>query len=88
MAAVGGHLARPSEEPAVQHPCRYRPEIGARLHEDGLLIAKAAVAGATDATPTVRALLLERLAWAAVRCHDPDTCRRALDAVNDACDRR
>lgn len=60
--------------------------IGKR--EDGLLIAKTAVASATNATPTARALLLERLAWAAARCHDPDTCQRALDAVDDAYDRR
>ncbi|HET6483803.1 MAG TPA: helix-turn-helix transcriptional regulator [Actinoplanes sp.] len=56
--------------------------------EDGLLIAKTAVAGATDATPVAQALLLERLAWAAARCHDPDTCHRALDAVDDAYDQR
>jgi transcriptional regulator with XRE-family HTH domain len=60
--------------------------IGKR--KDGLLIAKTAVAGATNATPTVRALLLERLAWAAARCHDPDTCQRALDTVDDTFDRR
>nr|WP_183218307.1 helix-turn-helix transcriptional regulator [Actinoplanes campanulatus] len=56
--------------------------------EDGLLIAKTAVVGAADATPVARALLLERLAWAAARCHDPDTCRRTLDAVDDAYDQR
>lgn len=56
--------------------------------EDGLLIARTAVAGAADATPTVRALLLERLAWAAARCHDRNACQRALDAVDDAFDRR
>jgi transcriptional regulator with XRE-family HTH domain len=60
--------------------------IGKR--EDGLLIARTAVAGATDATPVARALLLERLAWAAARCHDPDICRRTLDAVDDAYDQR
>lgn len=27
---------------------------------------------------------MERLAWAAARVHDPDTTRRALDAVDDA----
>lgn len=32
----------------------------------------------------MRALLLERLAWAAARNHDTDTTHRALDAVNDA----
>jgi transcriptional regulator with XRE-family HTH domain len=56
--------------------------IGKR--EDALLIARSAVTGATDATPLVRALLLERLAWAAARTHDPDTTRRALAAVDDA----
>ena len=52
--------------------------------DDALLIARSAVAGAPDATPLVRALLLERLAWAAARTHDADTTRRALDAVDDA----
>src|SRR5439155_772249 len=52
--------------------------------DDALLIARSAVTGATDATPLVRALLLERLAWAAARTHDTDTTRRALDAVDDA----
>jgi hypothetical protein len=56
--------------------------IGKR--DDALLIARSAVTGAPDATPLVRALLLERLAWAAARLHDTDTARRALDAVDDA----
>jgi transcriptional regulator with XRE-family HTH domain len=60
--------------------------IGSR--EDGLLIARSAVTAATDATPVVRALLLERLAWAAARCHDIDTTRRTLDAVDDAYEQR
>jgi len=51
--------------------------------DDAVLIARSAVTGAPDATPLVRALLLERLAWAAARAHDPDTTRRALDAVDD-----
>lgn len=56
--------------------------------DDALLIARSAVTGAADATPLVRALLLERLAWAAARTHDTDTTRRALDAVDDAYDQR
>jgi hypothetical protein len=56
--------------------------IGKR--DDALLIARSAVTGAPDATPMVRALLLERLAWAAARLHDADTTRRALDAVDNA----
>jgi transcriptional regulator with XRE-family HTH domain len=56
--------------------------------EDALLIARSAVTGAADATPVVRALLLERLAWAAARLRDADTTRRALDAVDDAYDQR
>jgi hypothetical protein len=39
--------------------------IGKRA--DALLIVRSAVKGATEATPVVRALLLERLAWAATR---------------------
>jgi transcriptional regulator with XRE-family HTH domain len=52
--------------------------------DDALLIARSAVTGAREATPLVRALLTERLAWAAARAHDPDTTRRALDTVDDA----
>lgn len=43
---------------------------------------------ATNATPVVQALLLERYAWAAARLTDHDTTCRALDAVNDAYERR
>lgn len=56
--------------------------------EDALLIARSAVTGAPDASPLVRTLLLERLAWAAARLRDTDTTRRALDAVDDAYDQR
>jgi transcriptional regulator with XRE-family HTH domain len=56
--------------------------IGDRV--DALLLARSAITGAPEATPLARALLLERLAWAAARAHDPDTTRRALDAVDDA----
>ncbi|TDC45152.1 XRE family transcriptional regulator [Micromonospora sp. KC207] len=56
--------------------------------EDALLITRSAVTGAPDASPLVRALLLERLAWAAARLRDTDTTRRTLDAVNDAYNQR
>lgn len=56
--------------------------------DDALLIARTAVTGARDATPVVRALLFERLAWAAARAHDSDTTRRALDVVDDTYDQR
>jgi hypothetical protein len=56
--------------------------------DDALLIARSAVTGAPHASPLVRALLLERLAWAAARLRDTDTTRRALDAVHDAYDQR
>jgi hypothetical protein len=51
--------------------------------DDVLLIARSAVTGAADATPLVRALLLERLAWAVARNHDttpacPRRCRRRV----------
>ena len=51
---------------------------------DAALLARSAVAGARDATPVVRALLLERAAWASARSRDADATRRTLDAVDDA----
>lgn len=51
---------------------------------DAALLARSAVAGARDATPVVRALLLERVAWASARSRDTDGTRRTLDAVDDA----
>jgi transcriptional regulator with XRE-family HTH domain len=51
---------------------------------DAALLARSAIAGAKSATPTVRALLLERVAWASARARDRDGARRALDAVDDA----
>lgn len=56
--------------------------------DDALLIARSAVKGAVGATPVVRALLLERYAWAAARLRDADTTRRVLDAVDDAYEQR
>lgn len=55
---------------------------------DGLLLARSAVRGADGAPPLVRALLLERLAWAAARSGDAEAAYRALDAVDDAYDAR
>ncbi|MBF6330998.1 helix-turn-helix transcriptional regulator [Nocardia transvalensis] len=51
---------------------------------DAALLARSAVAGATDATPVARALLLERVAWSNARARDHEATRRALDAVDDA----
>ncbi|HWD04271.1 MAG TPA: helix-turn-helix transcriptional regulator [Amycolatopsis sp.] len=51
---------------------------------DAALLARSAVAGAHDATPVVRALLLERVAWASARSRDAEGTRRTLDAVDDA----
>jgi tetratricopeptide (TPR) repeat protein len=52
--------------------------------EDALLLARSAVKGAAGVTPAVRALLLERVAWAAARSGDADAAARTLDAVDDA----
>lgn len=51
---------------------------------DGLLLAKTAAKGAAGATGGVRALLGERVAWAAARSGEDEVARRALDAVDDA----
>lgn len=51
---------------------------------DAALLARTAATGAHDATPVVRALLLERVAWASARARDRDGARRALDAVDDS----
>lgn len=55
---------------------------------DAVLLARSAVKGARNATPIVRALLLERVAWAAARARDGETARRALDSVDDWYERR
>ncbi|TLF76850.1 helix-turn-helix domain-containing protein [Nocardia cyriacigeorgica] len=56
---------------------------------DAALLARTALRGAsTDAPPVVRALLGERVAWAAAKAADPEGARRALDAVDDEYDRR
>jgi transcriptional regulator with XRE-family HTH domain len=55
---------------------------------DAALLARSAVRGAGDATPVVRTLLLERVAWASARSRDYAGTRRALDAVDDAYENR
>jgi transcriptional regulator with XRE-family HTH domain len=55
---------------------------------DAALLARSAAKGAADASPVVRALLLERVAWASARSRDVAGTRRALDAVDDAYDSR
>jgi transcriptional regulator with XRE-family HTH domain len=51
---------------------------------DAALLARSAVKGAQDASPVVRALLWERVAWASARSRDYAGTRRALDAVDQA----
>lgn len=55
---------------------------------DAALLARSAVPGASGASPVVRALLWERVAWASARSHDHTSTRRALDAVDDAYESR
>ncbi|MGK8521434.1 hypothetical protein ACRS6B_07670 [Nocardia asteroides] len=55
---------------------------------EAALLARTAVKGATDAPPVVRSLLMDRLAWACARSRDRDEAERALDAVDDAYERR
>ncbi|SDF39123.1 hypothetical protein SAMN05216553_101404 [Lentzea fradiae] len=55
---------------------------------DALLLARSAVRGSRGATPVVRALLLERVAWAGAKTKDRDVTARALDAVDDAYEQR
>ncbi|CAM2800406.1 helix-turn-helix transcriptional regulator [Saccharomonospora xinjiangensis] len=56
---------------------------------DAVLLARSAVKGAEGrTTPVVRALLLERIAWASARARDREGTQRALDAVDDAYARR
>lgn len=51
---------------------------------EALLLARSAHEGATHtATPVVRTLLLERVAWAEARFGDAQATHRALDAVDD-----
>ncbi|WP_454194486.1 helix-turn-helix domain-containing protein [Nocardia sp. Marseille-Q1738] len=56
--------------------------------QEAALLARTAVKGAPHAPPTVRSLLVDRLAWACARSRDREEAKRALDAVDDAYDRR
>lgn len=56
---------------------------------DALLLARTAANGARPcSSPVVRALLLERVAWASARARDHADTRRALDAVDDTYEER
>jgi len=55
---------------------------------DAAVLARSAVTGACDASPMVRALLWERVAWASARSRDDAGARRALDAVDNAYEER
>lgn len=55
---------------------------------DAALLARSAVTGAQPATPVVRALLLERVAWATARARDREGTWRALGAVDEAYEKR
>ena len=50
---------------------------------DAALLTRSAVKGVGDASPLVRALLLERVAWASARSRDYSSTRRVLAAVDD-----
>ncbi|MGH3932352.1 MAG: helix-turn-helix domain-containing protein [Pseudonocardiaceae bacterium] len=56
--------------------------------QDAALLASSAVKGAEDASPVVRALLMERLAWASARNKDPIATHRALESVDEAFENR
>ncbi|MBF6075300.1 helix-turn-helix domain-containing protein [Nocardia beijingensis] len=55
---------------------------------EAALLARTAVKGATGASPVVRCLLTDRLAWACARSRDRDEAERALDAVDETYERR
>ncbi|SDH55426.1 Helix-turn-helix domain-containing protein [Actinokineospora alba] len=55
---------------------------------DAALLARSAAKGAEHATPVVRTLLLERVAWAEARSRDHKAARRTLDLVDDTYERR
>lgn len=56
--------------------------------DDAALLARSAIKGAGDASPLVRALLWERVAWASARSRDHSGTGRALAAVDDAYEER
>ncbi|MDR7302756.1 tetratricopeptide (TPR) repeat protein [Haloactinomyces albus] len=55
---------------------------------DAALLARTAVQGAREATPVVRALFLERAAWAAAKTGDSEATWRALEQVDDSYEQR
>lgn len=55
---------------------------------DALLLARSAERGAHDSPPAVRALLLERVAWAAARSGERELAARTLDKVDDTFESR
>ncbi|MGH4002546.1 MAG: helix-turn-helix domain-containing protein [Pseudonocardiaceae bacterium] len=55
---------------------------------DAAVLARSAVKGADDASPMVRALLWERVAWASAKSRDDAGTRRALAAVDNAYEER
>lgn len=56
--------------------------------EDAVLVARSAATGAQGATPVVRTLFLERLAWASAKAGEHEATRRTLDEVNETYERR
>lgn len=63
-----------------------KTETGAT--SDAVVLARSAWCGAQSAPATVRALLLERVAWAHARHRDDIAADKALGAVEDAYDQR
>ncbi|MBQ6639915.1 MAG: helix-turn-helix transcriptional regulator [Saccharopolyspora sp.] len=55
---------------------------------DAALLARSAIMGAQEATPLVRTLLLERVAWASAKAGDTEATWRTLDMVDDTYERR
>ncbi|SFT61504.1 Tetratricopeptide repeat-containing protein [Actinopolyspora lacussalsi subsp. righensis] len=55
---------------------------------DAALLARTAVQGAQEATPVVRTLLLERVAWASAKTGDAEATWRVLDQVDDSYEQR
>lgn len=55
---------------------------------DAALLARTAVQGAQEATPVVRTLFLERVAWASAKTGNAEATWRALDQVDDTYERR
>ena len=51
--------------------------------QDAALVARTATVGAAGATPMVRTLFLERVAWASAKAGQHDLTRRTLDQVDE-----